>query len=229
MTHIAHPYGQRLGVIRDWKNRWVTPNKALAREYIRTDVAVRALLEKELKGKAVASITIDRDEKQYRIAIASARPGLIIGRTGDGIAALQKKVDMLMRTLKLTHKPVIKLDVEEVRAPESHSAIVAEMVVEGLEKRMQFRRLLKQTIEKVMAAQGVRGARIALSGRLGGAEMARYEELKKGRVPLQTLRADIDFAIARANLPYGVIGVKVWIYRGDVFEDRRANTSKTDA
>lgn len=221
MTHIAHPFGQRLGIIRDWKNRWVAPRKDLAREYIRTDVAVRTLLDKELKGKSVASVTIDRDEKQYRITIASARPGLIIGRSGEGITELTKKVDMLMRTLKLSHKPELKIDIEEVRAPEACAAIVAENVVNDLEKRMQFRRVLRMAVEKSMQMQNVKGVRVALSGRLGGAEMARYEELKKGRIPLQTLRADIDFAIARAVLPYGVIGVKVWIYRGDVFEDRR--------
>ncbi|OGG59356.1 30S ribosomal protein S3 [Candidatus Kaiserbacteria bacterium RIFCSPHIGHO2_02_FULL_50_50] len=221
MTHIAHPFGQRLGIIRDWKNRWIATRPALAREYIRTDVAVRKLLDAELKGKGIASIAIDRNEKEYKITVHSARPGLIIGRSGDGVAVITKKIDMLMRTLKLTHKPVIKLDIEEVRSPESQAAIVAEGVVEALEKRMAFRRVLKMAVEKSMQTQGVKGIRVAVSGRLGGAEMARYEELKRGRIPLQTLRADIDFAIARANLPYGVIGVKVWIYRGDIFEDRK--------
>ena len=221
MTHIAHPFGQRLGIIRDWKTRGIATRPALAREYIRTDVAVRKLLDAELKGKGIASIAIDRNEKEYKITVHSARPGLIIGRSGDGVAVITKKIDMLMRTLKLTHKPVIKLDIEEVRSPESQAAIVAEGVVEALEKRMAFRRVLKMAVEKSMQTQGVKGIRVAVSGRLGGAEMARYEELKRGRIPLQTLRADIDFAIARANLPYGVIGVKVWIYRGDIFEDRK--------
>lgn len=221
MTHIAHPYGQRLGIIRDWKNRWLAPRPAIAREYIRTDVAVRKLLDKELKGKGIASIEIDRNEKEYKITVHSSRSGLIIGRSGDGVQVLTKKIDMLLRTLKLTTKPALKLNIEEVRSPESQAAIVAEGVVEALEKRMAFRRVLKMAVEKSMQTQGVKGIRVAVSGRLGGAEMARYEELKKGRIPLQTLRADIDFAIARANLPYGVIGVKVWIYRGDIFEDRK--------
>ena len=129
MTHIAHPFGQRLGIIRDWKNRWIAPRNVIAREYVRTDVAVRKLLEKELKGKSIASVEVDRNEKEYKITIHSARPGLIIGRSGDGITTLTKKVEMLMRTLKLTHKPVVKIDVEEVRSPESHAAIVAEQVV----------------------------------------------------------------------------------------------------
>lgn len=222
MTHVAHPYGQRLGIIRDWKNRWIAKNKPQTREYIRTDVAVRALLEKELRGKHVANVSIDRNENEYRITVASARPGLIIGRSGEGVANLTKKVDMLLRTLKLANKPAIKLDIEEVRSPESQAAIIAESVSEGLEKRMQFRRVLKMTAEKVMQNPDVKGVRIILGGRLGGADMARSEEIKKGRIPLQTLRADIDFAIARANLPYGVIGIKVWIYRGDLFENRKA-------
>jgi small subunit ribosomal protein S3 len=130
---------------------------------------------------------------------------------------------MLLRTLKLTEKPDIKIDIEEVRSVESSAAIVGQMVAEGLEKRMQFRRVMKQTVEKVMANRDVQGVRIIMSGRLGGADMARREELKKGRLPLQTLRADIDFARVKAILPYGVIGVKVWIYRGDVFENRKGN------
>ena len=117
---------------------------------------------------------------------------------------------------------MIKIDIEEVRSIETSAAIVGQMVAEGLEKRMQFRRVMKQTIEKVMANRDVQGVRIIMSGRLGGADMARREEQKKGRIPLQTLRADIDFARERANLPYGVIGIKVWIYRGDVFENRKA-------
>ena len=124
--------------------------------------------------------------------------------------------------LKLSEKPEVKIDIEEVRSPESSAAIVGQMVAEGLEKRFPFRRVLKQTVEKVMANRDVKGVRIIVGGRLGGADMSRSEELKKGRIPLQTLRADIDFARVKAILPYGVIGIKVWVYRGDIFEDRRA-------
>ncbi len=172
---------------------------------------------------AIDSIQIDRDAKTLRVLSKTAKPGLIIGRSGEGATTLRKEVDMLLRTLKLTEKPEIKIDIEEVKAIETSASIIGQMVAEGLEKRMQFRRVLKQTIEKVMANRDVKGVRIILSGRLGGADMARQEELKKGRIPLQTLRADIDFARERATLPYGVIGVKVWIYRGDVFEDRKGN------
>jgi small subunit ribosomal protein S3 len=221
MTHIVHPYAQRLGITRDWRNRWFAANPKQRREYIRTDYAVRKYLGKKLKGMAIDSIGIDRDEKVLRIVVKTAKPGLIIGRSGEGATTLKKEVDMLLRTLRLSEKPDIKIDIEEVKAIETSATIIAQMVAEGLEKRMQFRRVLKQTIEKVMANRDVKGVRIILSGRLGGADMARQEELKKGRIPLQTLRADIDFARERATLPYGVIGVKVWIYRGDVFEDRK--------
>ena len=171
---------------------------------------------------AIDGIEIERDEKALRILIKTARPGLVIGRSGEGATKLRKDVDMLLRTLKLSEKPEIKIDIEEVRSIETSAAIVGQMIVEGLEKRMPFRRVLKQTVEKAMANRDVQGVRIIVSGRLGGADMARREELKKGRIPLQTLRADIDFARERANLPYGVIGIKVWIYRGDVFEDRKS-------
>jgi small subunit ribosomal protein S3 len=223
MTHVAHPYVQRIGINRDWKSRWITTDPKKFREYIRTDAAVRKLLEKKLKGMSVDVIEFERSQKDFRIIIKTARPGLVIGRSGEGATKLKKEIDMLLRTLKLTDKPEIKLDVEEVRSPESSASIVGQMIAEGLEKRLTFRRVMKQTIEKVMANRDVEGVRIILGGRLGGADMARKEELKKGRIPLQTLRADIDFARVTARLPYGAIGIKVWIYRGQVFADRKAN------
>ncbi len=225
MTHVAHPFVQRLGINRDWKSRWFTNDKKKYREYIRTDAAIRKLLDKKLRGMAIDAVEIERNETTLRILIKTARPGLVIGRSGEGAQQLKKDVDMLLRTLKLSEKPELKIDIEEVRSIESSAPIVAQMVVEGLEKRMPFRRVLKQTVEKVMANRDVQGVRIIVSGRLGGADMARREELKKGRIPLQTLRADIDFARERANLPYGVIGVKVWIYRGEVFADRAQGES----
>lgn len=222
MTHVAHPFVQRLGVNRDWRSRWFTADPKRYREYIRTDAAIRKLLAKKLKGMSVDVIEIERDEKAIRVLIKSARPGLVIGRSGEGATALKKDVDMLLRTLKLSEMPEIKIDIEEIRSPELSAQLVGQMVAESLEKRIQFRRVLKQTVEKVMANRDVQGVRVMMSGRLGGADMSRVEELKKGRIPLQTLRADIDFARVRANLPYGVIGIKVWIYRGDVFTDRKA-------
>lgn len=222
MTHTVHPYSHRLAIIRDWKSRWFAADPKKYREYVRTDTAVRKHLAKKLRGMYIGGVDIERNEKVYRVKISTSRPGLIIGRSGEGATKLKKEIDMLLRTLKLTDKPEIKIDIEEIRSPESNASIVGQMVVEGLEKRMPFRRVMKQTAEKVMANRDVKGVRIITSGRLGGAEMARKEELKKGRIPLQTLRADIDFARETAVLPYGAIGVKVWIYRGDIFADRKA-------
>jgi small subunit ribosomal protein S3 len=223
MTHIAHPYVQRLGVIRDWRSRWFPASPKRFREFLRADANIRRFLEKRLRSMFVGGVEIERDEKVMRIVIKTSRPGMIIGRSGEGAQILTKEIDMKLRTMKLSEIPEIKLDIEEIRTPETSSAIVAMMIAEGLEKRMTFRRVMKQTIEKVMANRDVQGVRIILSGRLGGAEMGRTEELKKGRIPLQTLRADIDFAREKAYLPYGVIGVKVWIYKGDIFTDRRAH------
>lgn len=223
MTHVAHPYIQRIGINRDWRSRWFAADPKRFREYLRTDAAIRKFVSKKLKGMSVDTVEIERNDSTLRILIKSSRPGLIIGRSGEGATKLRKDIDMLLRTLKLEEKPEVKIDIEEVRSPESSAAIVGQMIAEGLEKRMPFRRVLKQTVEKVMANRDVQGVRVIVSGRLGGADMARREELKKGRIPLQTLRADIDFARVRATLPYGVIGIKVWIYRGDIFEDRRAS------
>lgn len=223
MTHVAHPFVQRIGVNRDWKSRWFTTSPEQFREYLRIDAALRKLLKKRLKGMSVDGVEIERSDKDIRIIIKSARPGLIIGRSGEGITQLKKEIDLFLRQQGAKSKPELKIDIEEVRSPESSARIVGQMIAEGLEKRMTFRRVMKQTAEKVMANRDVEGVRIILSGRLGGADMARKEEIKKGRVPLQTLRADIDFARVEANLPYGVIGIKTWIYRGDVFADRTAN------
>jgi small subunit ribosomal protein S3 len=227
MTHVAHPYVQRIGVNRDWKSRWITTDAKKFREYIRTDAAIRKLLEKKLKGMSIDTVEIERSQKDLRIIIKTARPGLVIGRSGEGAVKLKKEIDMLLRSSKVTDKPEIKIDVEEVRSPESSANIVGQSIAEGLEKRLTFRRVMKQAIEKVIANRDVEGVRIILSGRLGGADMARKEELKKGRIPLQTLRADIDFARVTARLPYGAIGIKVWIYRGQVFADRKATPAET--
>lgn len=229
MTHVAHPYVQRIGVNRDWRSRWFTTDPKQVREYIRVDAQVRKFLGIRLKGMSVDAIEIERDQKSVRIIIKTARPGLVIGRSGEGATKLKKEIDMIFRKAKLISKPEIKLDIEEVRSAETSAAIVGQMIAEGLEKRMTFRRVMKQTIEKVIANRDVQGVRIILSGRLGGADMARKEELKKGRIPLQTLRADIDFARVTARLPYGAIGIKVWIYRGDVFADRTAGAAESTA
>ena len=222
MTHVAHPYIQRIGINRGWKSRWFTTNPAKFREYLRVDAALRKMLKTRLKGMSVDALEIERSAEGIRLVIKTSRPGIVIGRSGEGITKLKKEVDLFLRKQKMSEPLELKIDIEEIRSPESSAQIVGQMIAEGLEKRMTFRRVMKQTAEKVMANRDVEGVRIILSGRLGGTDMARKEELKKGRIPLQTLRADIDFARVEANLPYGVIGIKVWIYRGQVFEDRKA-------
>ena len=222
MTHTVHPYAHRLGIIRDWKSRWFAPDARTYRSNIHSDEAIRRFLAKRLRGAYVASIEIERSASEIRVIIATARPGLVIGRSGENATKLRGQLARVMHETTPAERRTLKMDVIEVRQPEATAAIVAYMVAEGLEKRMPFRRVLKMTVEKVMAVREVEGVRIAISGRLGGAEMSRKEESKKGRIPLQTFRADIDFATEEAYLPYGVIGIKVWIYRGIVHETRRA-------
>lgn len=218
MTHTVHPYSHRLGTLRDWKSRWFSP-KGKYQAALKGDVLVRQYLEKKLKGFFVADIEIERSEKAIRVILSTSRPGMIIGRQGDGAEALRKELKKLLEKHKLLDKKVdLKLDIKEVKSAESNAAIVAQMVVEGLEKRLPFRRVVKSTIEKVMANRDVLGVRVFLAGRLDGATMSRTEDRKKGRIPLQTLRADVDYALSRAIMPYGTIGVKVWIYKGDIFE-----------
>ena len=214
MSKVVHPFAHRLGVIRDWRHRWFATGPAY-QEHLKTGVLLREFLQKELKGMYVGGIELERG-KQLRIIIKTSRPGLIIGRSGEGSTKLRNTIAKFLQK-KGIEVPDIKLDIEEIRSPESNAAIVSYMIVEGLEKRMPFRRVLKQTIEKVMANRDVKGVRVTLSGMLGGGSMSSTETLKKGRVPLQTIRADVEFHKERANLPLGVIGIKVWVYKGDIF------------
>jgi len=193
---------------------------------LKGDVLLREYLEKRLRGMYVSSIEIERGEKTTRFIIKTSRPGLIIGRNGEGATKLKEDILKKMEKLGLPKLEDFKLEIVEITNPEADAAIVAFMIAEGLEKRMPYRRVIKQTLEKVMAARGVEGARILLSGRLGGAEIARSEELKRGSIPLQTFRADIDFKRERAVLPYGTIGVKVWIYRGKIFADKNKKVNQ---
>lgn len=218
MTHTVHPYAHRLGILRDWRSRWFA-KRGMYQDFLRSDVLLRKYLHKRLKGLYVSAIEMERDEKSLRIIIQTSRPGIIIGRGGEGSDKLKQDVLAYIRRHKLAAPDTVKIDIEEVRSPESDASIVAQMAAEGLEKRMPFRRILKQTADKVMANRDVQGVRISLAGRLGGADMARREEIKKGRVPLQTFRADIDFATARAIIPQDELGIKVWIYKGEVFDD----------
>lgn len=228
MSKIVHPYAHRLIILRDWKSRWFAdPKKYIT--YLKGDVLIRQYLERKLRGMYVSSIEIERSRKATRFIIKTSRPGLLIGRNGEGATKLKEDILKKMDKLKLSRPEDFKLEVVEVTNPEADAAIVAYMIAEGLEKRMPYRRVIKQVIEKVMAARGVEGARIVLSGRLGGAEIARTEELKRGSIPLQTFRADIDFKRERATLSYGVIGIKVWIYRGKIFADKKVSVAPTTA
>ena len=222
MTHTVHPYAHRLGIVRDWKSRWFAGDKKSYRENIKVDETIRRFLAKRLRGTYSSGIEIERSASTLRVVIATARPGLVIGRSGENAVKLRKELSETIRAVAPLDRRTLKFDIVEMRQVETDAAVVAYMVVEGLEKRMPFRRVLKQTVEKVIAAREVEGVRIAISGRLGGAEMSRKEEAKKGRIPLQTFRADIDFSQEEAHLPYGVIGVKVWIYRGNVYQDKKS-------
>jgi len=220
MSKIVHPYAHRLIILRDWKSRWFAdPKKYVA--YLKGDVLIREYLTKKLRGNYVSTIEIERSRKATRFIIKTSRPGLIIGRNGEGATKLKEDILKKMDKLGLPKPEDFKLEIVEISNPEADAAIVAYMIAEGLEKRMPYRRVIKQIIEKVMQAHGVEGARIVLSGRLGGAEIARTEELKRGSVPLQSFRADIDFKRERATLSYGVVGIKVWIYRGKIFADKK--------
>ncbi len=216
MSHTVHPYAHRLGIIRDWRSRWFSVNKSY-RDNLKADVLLREYLEKRLKGNYIDAIEFERGQNTFRIIIKTSRPGMVIGRSGEGSQKLRGDVIAQLVKWGMVLPKEIKLDIEEVRMPDTHAALVCAMIAEGLEKRLPFKRMMKQTVEKVLANRGVLGVKVTLSGRLGGAEIARTESLKRGRLPLQTLRADIDYATMRAQIPYG-IGIKVWIYKGEVFE-----------
>lgn len=228
MSHTAHPYSLRLGILRTWKSRWLSSHNY--RELLREDVLLREFLEERLQGMAVDSIEIERSPNSMNLIIKTARPGLLIGRGGEGVEKLKKEIEkFLLKTGKNKNRPeagppragnkaFLKLTVEEVRSPETHAKVMIEAIAQDLEKRIPFRRVMKQNLGKISASREVKGVKISLSGRLDGAEMARYEWMKDGRIPLQTFRADVDFAKGRAHLPYGDIGIKVWIYKGEVFE-----------
>jgi len=226
MSHTVHPYAHRLGILRDWKSRWFA-NNADYRKNLRGDIMLREFLEKKLRGFYIGAIEMERNAKSFRLIIKTSRPGMVIGRSGEGAQKLKAEITKFITKNKLPLPADFKMDIEEIKAPEASAAIVAQMIAESLEKRMTFRRVMKQTIEKVMACREVKGVKIYLGGRLGGADMARTEVLKKGRIPLQTLRADIDFAREKAHMTYGDIGIKVWIYKGDIFEkDIKAAAAK---
>jgi len=216
MSHTVHPYAHRLGIIRDWKSRWFGV-KSKYRENLKGDVLIYEYLKKRLKGSFVNSIEIERSVKIFRIIVESSRPGLIIGRSGEGMTKLRNDILSFMKKNRLDLKQELKIDIKEIKSGESSAMIAAQMIAEGLEKRLPFRRVMKQMIEKAYANRDVKGIKITLSGIMGGSNMARVETKKVGRIPLQTLRADVDYAFYEAHLPLGKIGIKVWIYKGEIF------------
>lgn len=228
MTHRVHPYIFRIGTTTTWKSRWFS-RKQFA-ENLREDTLLREWMRKRLRQGHVETIEIERSPNVLQVIVKTSRPGILIGRSGEGAERLK---DEIKRKLFKIHKrfgniPVkqeIRLTIEEVRSPETHSAIVAQMIADEIEKRIPFRRVMKQALEKVTASKEVKGVKIALKGRLDGSEMARYEWLKKGRIPLQTIRADVDYAEQTAYTTYGTVGIKVLIYKGDVFFDKSAKNN----
>lgn len=222
MSKKVNPYSHRLVVLRDWKSRWFVAGKKFA-ETLRADTLIREFLKLKLRSAYVSSVEIERSRKATRIIIKTSRPGAVIGRQGEGAKKLREDLLKMMKKKSIIVPEDLKIDIQEVANPDADAQIVAYSVVEGLEKRLPFKRVIKMALDKVMASRDVKGARIVVSGRLNGADMARREEVKQGSIPLQTLRADVDFARERAKLYYGTLGIKVWIYRGEVFEKDRAN------
>ncbi|MEK7566605.1 MAG: 30S ribosomal protein S3 [Patescibacteria group bacterium] len=218
MTHRVHPYSFRLGQVRDWKSRWFDLRNF--RHLLKADVKLRSWLGEKLAKMYVSKIEIERSPTMLKIIIFTSRPGLIIGRSGAGVNLLKNQIEKLFVKFSMPKPRELQLAIEEIKNPEADAAIVAKIVAENLEKRLSFRRVLKQILNKVAAHKEVKGVKIALAGRLDGSEMSRREWLLHGRIPLQTIRADIDFARVRAKLPYGDIGIKVWIYKGDVFDQK---------
>lgn len=214
MGQKVHPVIFRIGVNKTWSSRWFT--KANFGAYLQQDDALRTYIRKKFRNGGVAKIGIARTANALTITILTSRPGVLIGRGGAGIEELNK--DLANRIVK-NPKIQVRLNVEEVDKPDLNAELVCQSVIDQLEKRLPFRRVLKQTVERVKRG-GAIGVRIMVAGRLNGAEIARTEALAFGSIPLHTLRADIDYASSKAHTTYGVIGVKTWIYKGEIFHDK---------
>ena len=220
MGQKVNPVGLRLGINRTWDSRWFAPSREYGK-LLHEDMAIRAFVTKELKQAGVSRVVIERPHKKCRVTIYSARPGVVIGKKGADIEKLRKKIG------EMTSSEVL-LNIVEVRKPEIDANLVAENIAQQLERRIAFRRAMKRAVQSAQR-MGAEGIRITCSGRLGGAEIARTEWYREGRVPLHTLRADIDYGTATAHTAYGTNGVKVWIFKGEILEhdpmaqDRKLN------
>lgn len=220
MGQKIHPTGFRLAVSRNWSSRWYSSSRDFA-GMLNDDLKVRAHLRKRLKSASVSRVLIERPAKNARITIFSARPGVVIGKKGEDIELL--KVD-LQRMLKVP----VHVNIEEVRKPEVDAQLIADSITQQLEKRIMFRRAMKRAMQNAMRL-GAQGIKIMSSGRLNGAEIARTEWYREGRVPLHTLRADIDYGFSEASTTYGIIGVKVWVYKGDTLGRTDVASAEKDA
>ena len=223
MGQKVHPYGIRLGIVKDWTSTWYADTKAYA-DYLNVDLKVREFLRKKLSHASVSRIQIERPANNARLIIHTARPGIVIGKKGEDIDTLRRQVSALMGV-------PVNISVEEIRKPELDAYLVAEGVANQLERRIMFRRAMRRSVTNAMRI-GAQGIKIMVGGRLNGAEIARSEWYREGRVPLHTLRADIDYGFAEANTTYGIIGIKVWIFKGEIFdrhEDGGANAEKAAA
>ncbi|MBF8264169.1 MAG: small subunit ribosomal protein S3 [Dehalococcoidia bacterium] len=219
MGHKVHPIGFRLGVHRDWLAKWYADKHYT--EMLQEDLKIRSTVVSSYPEAGIAKVEIERQANQVTITIYTARPGIVIGRSGQRVDETRQKLE------KLTGKK-LRLNIQEVRQPELDAYLVARSVAEQMERRVAFRRAMRQAVTRSMQG-GAKGIKVICSGRLGGAEIARRETAKDGRLPLQTLRADIDFGIAEAHTTLGLIGVKVWIYRGDIIPTKEVVTAVTAA
>jgi small subunit ribosomal protein S3 len=210
MGRKVHPYGFRVGVTKDWQSKWFAGQRAYA-ELALEDVRLRKLIQTTLPDAGVSNISIDRNANQVTMTVHTAKPGIVIGRGGANAEALRTR-------LQAATERRIRLNIEEIRVPELDAYLVAKSVADQLERRVAFRRAMKQSVLRTMQ-RGALGCRVKIGGRLGGSEMSRTEQEMQGRVPLHTLRADIDFGQAEANTTFGKIGVRCWIYKGDITPD----------
>jgi small subunit ribosomal protein S3 len=213
----VNPHGLRVGIIKDWDTKWYANKKNFA-DFLVEDNKIREYLKSQLYAAGVSKIEIERTANKIKINIHTAKPGMVIGKGGSGIDAIRKSLE------KLTNNKSLNVNITEVKVPETNAQLVAENIAAQLEKRISFRRAMKQTMQRTMRS-GAKGIKSMCSGRLGGAEIARSEWYREGTIPLQTLRADIDYGFAEANTTYGKIGVKVWIYKGEVLPEAKTRAT----
>jgi len=220
MGRKINPITYRLGINKNWKSRWMAPVGKQFGEWLKQDEDVRSIIMSKVEKAGIADIEIERTPDQYRVIIKASRPGLIIGRGGEGIQQLEKDLRKVV-----SEDAALNLNVEELKRTDISAQVSAQNMAWDLEKRMRHRRVMKRHLDIIMQNKGVQGAKLMLAGRLNGAEIARTEHLEEGKLPLTTIRADIDYGKATAHTKYGTIGVKVWIYKGEIFEkENKQNT-----